>query len=210
VPRVRGYGWNCLRSKYDNHVICTLQLDMTYDRKNEVTAKNAHEWNRLELLEEARRSSLSSDPVGALKAVDEVLRRNPDDLEALQLKGNLLEKDALEQNEFSSKRLSRSQGYLLARRCYESILEKDASNTSALLDIGDHYLHLDALDLAQTYYSRLLKLLKAGEFRTNWREEISDLRERTSVLLKSPRNASFGRELLEACDALLSQGSQGD
>jgi Flp pilus assembly protein TadD len=163
--------------------------------------------DRVEKLEEARMLALESNFSAADKIISELLQDRPDDVEALRLKGNVLEQAELEKNEFAADRLTLSARYIAAGACYEEILRLDATNTCALLDLGDHFLNLDALDQAQTYYSRALELLESGEFRTDWREEVSDLLERATALSRTEKKAEFGAELRVHCERLLGRTS---
>jgi tetratricopeptide (TPR) repeat protein len=160
---------------------------------------------RLFLLEEARTRAMESDFSSALGLLSELLQKRPDDIDALRLKGNVLEQAALEKNEYSSKRLSSNLDYLAARECYKAILRQDPRHTNALIDLGDHYFHLDAEDLAVNYYSEVERLLREGEFRTDWKEEVSDLLERANALCRSKKQAAWGQRLRKSCATLLEE-----
>lgn len=174
---------------------------MTKDMEmSEVADGDKH--RRVQMLEEARGLSLGGNYDEALKSVDTLLQERGSDVEALRLRGNVLELKALDFNEYSSKKLMTSRDYLDARRCYEQVLAQDPENTIALIDLGDHYKNLDAYDKALDYYAQATGLLEAGVSRLSWQEEIQEILERVAELPKG--GASFRAEDLQVkCRKLL-------
>ena len=97
---------------------------------------------------------------------------DPDDVQALRLKGNILEMRALDRAQHTTDKLLRSRDYVAARACYESILAIDKDNTLALIDMGDHFRNLGALEQALSYYEQAIDRLSKGRFSWSRREEV--------------------------------------
>jgi tetratricopeptide (TPR) repeat protein len=118
--------------------------------------------------------SLDGRHEDALGIVEGILKQNPGDLEAVRLKGNILDLWTLQRAEYSPRKLLRYAEFQDARRCYESILLQDATNILALIDLGDHFKYLRAFDKAMDYYDRALALLRDGESRFSWPDEVNE------------------------------------
>jgi tetratricopeptide (TPR) repeat protein len=155
--------------------------------------------NRKERLEEAWSLSLQGNYDAALDALKVLLAEDGADVKALRLNGNVLELKALDMLEHSGKRLTTSADYMAARRSYEKILEIDAENTKALIDLGDHYGNLKAYDRAITYYERAQEALRKISDDSVWREEVEELRQAASLLIKHDRVASNARAIEAWC-----------
>lgn len=133
---------------------------------------------RIEQLESIRDLATEGSYDEAIRRISRFLRGAPHDLEAIRLKGNMLELKALDRAQYHCKKLLRSEEYLEARRCYERILKVDEGNTLALIDLGDHFANLGAHDKAGSYYEAALTLLRQGESRTSWRDEVAEAFDR--------------------------------
>ena len=101
------------------------------------------EKSRDELLKEGTFLA-ASEPEDALEIVNRLLLDDPLDVEALSLKGTILE--VLDT-------------YTDARRCYEKILDINPMNARALIDVGDTYELTDDLETALSFYDRAIDIL---------------------------------------------------
>lgn len=89
---------------------------------------------RKTILEAARSlATLEHDYEGALQRIDQILAENPEDIDALMFKGNILDLDERHQE---------------ALRCYRYVLDIDPDNVAALIDMGDCHTWLDAYEQA--------------------------------------------------------------
>jgi tetratricopeptide (TPR) repeat protein len=140
-------------------------------------------------LEEIRDTAISGRYVEALASLDVIMERQPKHVEALRLKGNVLELKALDRAQYESKKLLRSRDFVAARKCYETILLLDPENTLALIDLGDHFRNLGASEKALEYYESAISLLQKGRFRWSKKEEIEDVCKHATELY-----AALGRE----------------
>jgi tetratricopeptide (TPR) repeat protein len=131
-----------------------------------------------ETLESIRNEAIGGGYQRALERLDAMLIEKPDAVEALRLKGNILELRALDGAQYHAKKLLALPDFVCARKCYERILELDPHNTLALADLGDHYKNLGAYDKAVSYLVRAAKLLEAGESRLSLREEAEEMIDR--------------------------------
>ncbi len=114
--------------------------------------------NRTELIEEARLLS-ASEPEEAFEILDGLLQEDPQDIEALRLKGNILgmHGEPIE-----------------ARRCHEAILAIDPNNARALIDIGDTYF--EDFETSLAFYDRAIDLLSQKRLSVS-DEEINEILE---------------------------------
>lgn len=113
-------------------------------------------------LEVARMATLSGDYDGALSLIEIFLGQNPDDIDALRLKGNTIELKVLSQMEVSAP-ASHSTEISNAKACYENILKREPNDLLTLKDIADHYKNFGSKEDAIAYYEKLLKLLRHQE-----------------------------------------------
>lgn len=164
---------------------------------------------RINTLESARRLSLGGSYEAALQEIDQLLETGRADLEALRLKGNILELKALDANEQSSKKLMTSADYLEARKCYEEILVKDPSNTMALTDLGDHFKNLGAYDKAFDYYAQAWNFLKRSEGQAAWLDEVEELGQRVSELHSTKPDFEAALALSLECQGVLDSRNAG-
>jgi len=123
-------------------------------------------------LERIRDVAIEGNPALALTELETILAADPGDVEALRLKGNILEMRALNRAQYTADKLLRSRDYVAARACYESILAIDKDNTLALIDMGDHFRNLGALEQALGYYEQAIDRLSKGRCSWSRREEM--------------------------------------
>lgn len=136
----------------------------------------------------------------AVDILDTVLEKVPRDIESLRMKGNLLELKAMDLLEHSARKLTSSQDYLAARRCYEKILDLDPRNVTAHIDLGDHYKNLGAKDKALDYYKLAADDLKQeGPGRPVWKQNLQELRDRVSELGENHSRAAEVAAIRDWC-----------
>ncbi len=112
---------------------------------------------RIGILEAARAlATLEHNTAGAIRKLEAILRENPNDLDALMLKGNVLDMDGNHEE---------------ALRFYQQALSLDPDNVSALIDFGDCVAWLGRYQEAIGYFDRALELLRQGKFYLDSREE---------------------------------------
>lgn len=140
-------------------------------------------------LEEIRDTAISGRYAEALTALEVIIGARPDHIEALRLKGNVLELKALDRAQHRAQKLLRSRDYVTARKCYEEILALAPDNTLALIDLGDHFRNLGAATKALDYYERAIALLSKGRFSWSRKEEIEEVFEHAAELY-----AELGRD----------------
>jgi tetratricopeptide (TPR) repeat protein len=153
-----------------------------------------------EALEDARVFSLQGDYEAALRVVNDVLQNAPGCVDALRLKGNVLELKAFDESEHSSKPLALCADYIAARECYEAILSEHPENVLAHLDLADHFKNLDAFDKALQLYASALTALQATSVVVEQFEEIA---ERLSEFPASP---AYNGRLQELKSVIASMG----
>ncbi|MEP7242863.1 MAG: tetratricopeptide repeat protein [Gammaproteobacteria bacterium] len=133
-------------------------------------------------LEEIRDTAISGQYADALAELEEIIGGRPVHVEALRLKGNILELKALNRAQHHAQKLLRSRDYVNARKCYEEILALEPDNTLALIDLGDHFRNLGASTKALDYYERAISLLSKGRFSWSRKEEIEEAFEHAAGL----------------------------
>jgi tetratricopeptide (TPR) repeat protein len=129
------------------------------------------------LLERAKFLSLSGAYEEALAIVNDVLLIQPQDIEALRLKGNIIELKVLSREVSSGGLYVQSAEFTIARQCYERILMLEPSNVMALVDLGSHWKNLGEYLKAQEFYDRATNLLKAGYYTLSRKDEMKEVLE---------------------------------
>lgn len=104
-------------------------------------------------------ATLEHDYEKALKEVATVLKDNPLDIDALILRGNILDL---------------SERFEASRSCYDAVLRQDGNNTRALIDMGDWFSRQGRVKKALSSYDRALTLLKNGVFYLSRSEELEE------------------------------------
>lgn len=112
-------------------------------------------------LDDARMASLEGDYERALAIVDSILAGQPNDIEALRLKGNTIDLKILACMRPVGIE-SRESEIVTARECYEKILAQDPHDYPALLDLADHCRNFGRKPEAQEQYKRLVDLLRVA------------------------------------------------
>jgi len=138
---------------------------------------------RLERLEAARESAREGEYRRALELAQEVLDAEPYDLNALALKGNILDYQAEVAAELGLADLA-VEAADEARWCYETMLEIDADNVRALIDMGDHQARRARHEDALRWFDRAIAQLDAGRYFAALEEDLAEAlaRKRDSLL----------------------------
>ena len=158
-----------------------------------------------ETLESIRNEAIGGGYQRALERLDAMLSKKPDEVEALRLKGNVLELRAFDGAQYHAKKLLLLPDFVCARKCYERILELDPRNTLALADLGDHYKNLGAYDKAVFYLVQVAKLLEAGESRLSLREEAEEMIDRIADFGKQEQSDEISY-IERICREVISRG----
>jgi lipopolysaccharide biosynthesis regulator YciM len=119
-----------------------------------------------------------------LQQVQEVLDHDPFDLNALALKGNLLDLRAAIAAELGLGDEAEDE-WRRARRCYETMLKVDANSVRAMIDLGDHCARKTAHKDAIGWFDRAIDLLDAGHYFSSVEEDLAEALagKRDSLLL---------------------------
>jgi tetratricopeptide (TPR) repeat protein len=138
-------------------------------------------------LEEARKYAVEEEEYNmALSIIENFLYDHPNDLDALRLKGNILELKAYDMEElgdsFSQEQFNKL--IELSRECYETLLSKDPNFVVAYIDLGDYWNHKGNHDLALKNYDRAIALLKEGIYYSSREEEFEEVYWAKSELLR--------------------------
>jgi len=113
--------------------------------------------NRLALLNKSKFLAMEEQYLPALRTVEQLLLNTPDDLDGLRLKGNILELYLYAGNLDDSEGIKKR---VIARKCYERVLELSPNNTLALIDLGDYWQNQADFDKSLGYYDNAINLLK--------------------------------------------------
>ena len=115
---------------------------------------------RIELLEKAKALAiLHHDCQEALKTLAPLLTENPMDVDALILRGNILDL---------------GEEYEESKKCYDTVLRMNPNNTRGLIDMADWYSHKGDVNKASDYYDRALTLLKNNNYYLCREEELKE------------------------------------
>lgn len=112
-----------------------------------------------ETLEDAQRLAIAGDYFGALAHIDSVLQREPNNVEALRFKGNVIELKVFDSELNENNKFVRSPEILKARACYEKVLLLEPNNPGVLADLGTHWNNLGNTDKAMYFFDRAIALL---------------------------------------------------
>ena|SRR5579862_3855642 len=165
--------------------------------------------DRIERLTEAQTLGLQGLYDTAFEILDGLLGKNPVDVAALRLKGNLLELKAMEVLEINRRKFTTSADYLAARRCYEAILQVDPEDAAAHVDLGDHYRNMGASDRALEYYGTAANILRKTPSGPALREDVEQLLAGVEPLVKHERLAREARSIEAWCREVLGASGSG-
>lgn len=114
--------------------------------------------HRLDALEQAKSLSLAGDYASALRLIEQVLELDPKDIDALRLKGNVIELEIMDREANQPTKFLYSVEVGRARACYERILLLDPSHVGALVDLGAHWKNRGEMAKALEYFDKALQL----------------------------------------------------
>jgi len=131
--------------------------------------------NQVSEIEKARKLGLARQYDAALRVLGTILLREPHDVDALRLKGNLLDLQAADQELPQSSQNRRLQ-VERARQCYMRVLEIDRHDGQAMKDLGDSWLEEDPESAAE-YYARAAAEFDTGVASASTRDELIEAME---------------------------------
>jgi tetratricopeptide (TPR) repeat protein len=159
--------------------------------------------DRVDRLTEAQTLGLQGYYDAAFEILGDLLRKNPADVPALRLKGNLLELKGMEFLEINRKKFTTSAEYLAARECYEKILDVEPGHAKAYIDLGDHYRNLGANDKALEYYREAVRVLQQKPKGEDWKEDVEEVLKAVELLTKHERLSAEASSLETWCKQAL-------
>jgi tetratricopeptide (TPR) repeat protein len=118
--------------------------------------------SRIDVLEQARALSLEGDYGQALHLLDGLLLKDPRDVDALRLKGNVIELQIMEREAGQSTKYVYSRQFKEARACYDRILLLQPLHLGALVDLGTHWKNLGDPSKALAYFDKVLDLCEGS------------------------------------------------
>lgn len=128
---------------------------------------------RNEIIGKASKSViLSKDFNSALELLEGMLDNDPNDIDALSLKGNIIDLYVSQTKNLSEEekidKLNESKGY------YEKILRINSNFVRAIIDIGDYWEQFDNYQSALEWYYKARDLLKNGIYSYSLEDEINE------------------------------------
>ncbi len=161
---------------------------------------------RIKLLEKAKYlATIKKQYDKALEITNDLLAFNGSDIDALRLKGNILDLEQLDLNQNDSRRKS-ARRYEEARKCYENILGLDRNNPLAYIDLGDYWKRKGENGLAMKHYNRAISSLKKGHFHVCAEEEMEEALSAKADLIQSVSKSGGKRK---GSDRNIQQGGEG-
>lgn len=128
---------------------------------------------RTQKLERAKELALEGSYEPALQIIDDLLGDNRLDIDALRLKGNVLDLEVVHQTELLSNS-EKAHKIELAKQCYEEALNISPNNVLALIDIADFWREQQQCAKALQYYDQALELLKHGQAYLSLEDELEE------------------------------------
>lgn len=138
-----------------------------------MSEKSASSGDRTLQLEHARSLALEQNYDEALSLVEAMLSVASDDLDALRLKGNILDLEISDENQFLTNE-EKSGKLEAAKKCYERVLALSPHNVLALIDLADYWKHQGEFDQSLSYYDRAIDLLKHNHAYLALRDELEE------------------------------------
>lgn len=137
----------------------------------------------IKYLEDARKLSIAGDYSEALACIEVVLNQNSNKVEALRLKGNIIELKVFRDELNSNYDFVRSPEILKARACYEQALRLQPNHAGVLVDLGTHWKNLGNFDKALPYFDRVIALQASlSEFNSERDDLVEALQEKIDIL----------------------------
>jgi tetratricopeptide (TPR) repeat protein len=132
--------------------------------------RNINRYKRKKILDDIRRTTIfERNYKKALKQIDVFLQTNADDIDALLLKGHIL--DLIEK-------------YGESLKCYKKVLNIDKANVPAIIDIADVENKRGNVKKALNLYNQAISLLKRNIYYVSKEEELEEAYWNKIVLLR--------------------------
>lgn len=128
---------------------------------------------RTQKLERAKELALDGSFESALEIIDDLLGDNHLDVDALRLKGNVLDLEVVHQTTLLNN-AEKADKIELAKQCYEEALNISPNNVLALVDIADFWREQQQYDKALQYYDQALELLQHGQAYLSLEDELEE------------------------------------
>ena len=139
------------------------------------------------LLHQAAGAAVDRDTAQALSLLRQLLDAEPDDLDALLLRGHVIEMTGDPPG---------------ARSSYERVLELDPRNVRALIDLADCDVWEGMAQAALARLDQAEQLVHAGLHHSDRDEELQEILENKFNCLQVLGRATEAREILEQCERL--------
>jgi tetratricopeptide (TPR) repeat protein len=134
--------------------------------------ENKQTFIRIKTLSEAKNMAfLEKDYDSSISILDEWLNSNKDDVDALRLKGNILDLKALDLMQDGIEDISL---FELARNCYEKILIIKPNSPLAYVDLAEYWLRNGCAKEALTLCNKSIELLENGYSSVCMNDEIEE------------------------------------
>lgn len=126
----------------------------------------------------------------ALNALEVILEKCPDTIEALSLMGHILDEQAL--NQGAGQELL----FAKARRCYEKILTLLPDHPQTTIDLGDFWRRKKKYDNALEFYDKAIRLLHCEDFDSSTKDDLKDVYHEKLLILEEIGNYSEYKKTL--------------
>ena len=137
---------------------------------------------RIKLLEKAKAiATLEHNYIKALQMITTILEANPNDIDALTLRGNILDLD---------------EQYDESLKCYKKALAIDERCVRAIIDMGDWYRNNGEVEKALNFYDQALSLLNKNIYYLSKDEELNDTYTDKVILLREQGRIDEAREVV--------------
>ncbi|MGL5631012.1 MAG: hypothetical protein ACRDD3_01525 [Azovibrio sp.] len=127
------------------------------------------------LLKQAQKFAISGDYQNAFACLEKILSQNPDHIETLHFKGNVLELKAFDNQLNKNINLTDSPEMQEARACYEQSLILAPNHPGILTDLGTHWKNLDNEEKAADYFDCALAQIPAQIAESPENNEITNI-----------------------------------
>jgi Flp pilus assembly protein TadD len=107
----------------------------------------------------------------ALACLEGLLQEDPRNVDALRLKGNVIELAAYSEDYRPGEQGGQAPRVEEAESCYREILRLDPANVLAMIDLGDHHCNLGNFDLADSMYDKAIDCLLNGHYCLDFSDE---------------------------------------
>ncbi len=135
----------------------------------------------------------------AIDLLETVLIDDPSDIDALILKGNILELNAcrIAANSTSGEYSEVQELKKQSKKCYEKVLEIDPDNPVVLKDMGDYWEDNNQNQKALEFYNKAISLLKEGKIYKSAESELEETFWAKYELLRKEGDDEEAKKCLE-------------